>query len=609
MFQSFEDPGGPDLGRAHLPLLRARLTALGLDGFLVPHEDEYQNEYVPAAFDRLAWVSGFTGSAGAAVVLLDQAVLVTDGRYRLQAGDQVAPELFEVRIVTQGALAPAMAEWLAGQGRPLAIGYDARLFSPDALQALRAHLPASVKLLTIAANPIDQAWGTARPPIPMAPITPHPLEFAGEASAEKRERLGRTLQESGCDAAVITSPASLAWLFNIRGGDVARTPLPLGSAFLHADGTAELFVAPAKIDDDLRAWLGNGVTVRTEDELEPALRELAGRAVRLDPASASAWFFERLQAAGARIAAGPDPVQSPRACKNSTEIEGARRAHRRDGVAVTRFLRWIAEAAQSGAVDEITACAQLEAFRAKAPELKDLSFDSISGAGPNGAIVHYRVNARTNRPLQPGTLFLIDSGGQYPDGTTDITRTLAIGAPSSEMRRAYTLVLKGHIALATVQFPAGTSGRALDALARAPLWAAGLDYDHGTGHGVGSYLGVHEGPQRIAKFGTDAPLEPGMIVSNEPGYYKPGAFGIRIENLQVVTPPSVPAGGERPMLGFETLTLAPLERELIEVGLLSPFERAWVDAYHQRVLAELGPLLDPETAAWLAGACAGLPAD
>lgn len=606
MFQSFEDLGGPDLGRAHLPLLRAELARLGLDGLLVPHEDEYQNEYVPQAFDRLAWVSGFTGSAGGAIVLTDKAALFTDGRYRLQASDQVAAELYEVRIVTQGGIASAMGEWLREQGKKLRVGYDPKLFSPDALKALREQLPAAITLMSLASNPIDAAWGSQRPPLPAAPITAHPLEFAGETSVTKRERLGRSLAEAGCDGAVITSPASLAWLFNIRGGDVARTPLPLGSAILHTDGRADLFVAPGKVGEALREWLGNTVILRDESTLENSFTELQGKTIRIDPASASAWFFERLETAGVRLSPGTDPALLPRACKNAVEIEGARTAHRRDGVALTRFLHWLANATQDGQVDEITACRRLEAFRAAAPELRDLSFDSISGAGPNGAIVHYRVNARTNRRLELGSLFLIDSGGQYRDGTTDVTRTVAIGQPSQEMRRAYTLVLKGHIALASIRFPPGTPGRALDALARAPLWLAGLDYDHGTGHGVGSYLGVHEGPQRIAKFGTDAPLQPGMIVSNEPGYYKAGAFGIRIENLQVVSEPFVPSGGEREMLAFETLTLAPLDRNLIDAALLSQEERLWVNAYHSRVLEEIVPQMEQTVQDWLRGACAPL---
>lgn len=605
MYQSFDDPGGPQIARAHLPLLRAGLAKAGLDGVLVPHEDEYQNEYVPAAYDRLAWATGFTGSAGGAVVLHDCAVLITDGRYRLQADGQTPPDLISVRIVTQGAIAQAMADVLREDGRALRIGYDPKLFSPDALALLRGGL-GKAQLIATSPNPIDAAWGASRPPVPLAPVVAQPSEFTGEDSGAKRQRLAAQLAQAGCDSAVLTAPASIAWLFNIRGGDVARTPLPLGTAFLHRDGKADLFLAPEKVSEELRVWLGNGVAVRPEGDLPAAFQELAQRSVRLDPATASAWFFEALEAAGAQLSPGPDPCALPRACKNATELAGVRAAHRRDGAALTRFLHWLEQEAQTGAIDEITACSRLEAFRAQAPELRDLSFDSISGAGPNGAIIHYRVNQSSNRRLEPGSLFLIDSGGQYLDGTTDVTRTIAIGAPSAAMRRAYTLVLKGHIALASVRFPPGTSGRALDALARAPLWAAGFDYDHGTGHGVGAYLGVHEGPQRIAKHGTDAPLEPGMIVSNEPGYYLPGAFGIRIENLQAVTQADIPPGGERPMLAFETLTLAPLDPRLIDGELLSGAERDWIRAYHARVAREISPLIPEPARSWLNCVCTAI---
>lgn len=605
MYQSFDDPGGPEIARAHLPLLRAQLASLDLDGLLIPHEDEYQNEYVPAAYDRLAWASGFTGSAGGALVLADRAVLITDGRYALQAKAQTAPELFSVCIVTQGAIAKAMADLLREDKRALRIGYDPKLFSPDALGILRSGLE-NARLIAISPNPVDQAWGAARPAIPLAPVRAQPFEFTGEDSRAKRQRLAEEFSRAGCGAAVLTAPASLAWLFNMRGGDVARTPLPLGTAFLHADGKADLFLAPEKTPDALRVWLGNEVALRPEADLPSAFQELAGRTVRVDPATASAWFFEALEAAGARLSPGPDPCALPRACKNAVELAGVRAAHRRDGAALTRFLHWLEIEAQSGAIDEITACARLEAFRAEAPELRDLSFDTISGAGPNGAIIHYRVNRASNRRLEPGSLFLLDSGGQYLDGTTDVTRTIAIGAPSAAMRRAYTLVLKGHIALARVRFPAGTPGRALDALARAPLWEAGLDYDHGTGHGVGAYLGVHEGPQRIAKHASDTPLEPGMIVSNEPGYYLPGAFGIRIENLQAVAGAHIPPGGERPMLAFETLTLAPLDPRLIDGDLLDRQERDWINAYHARVAREIGPLIPEPARQWLETVCAPL---
>jgi Xaa-Pro aminopeptidase len=498
-----------------------------------------------------------------------------------------------------------MGAYLSAHAAPgQRIGYDPKLLSPEALQRLsQAAHGVGAQLVAVSPNPIDAIW-TDRPPIPQAPVVPHPLRYAGESAAEKRQRLGQTIAADGAEVAVITSPASLAWLFNIRGGDVARTPLPLGTALLHADGRANLFLAPAKVTPALRDWLGNEVTVEPEDGLPAALAGLKGQRVRVDPASASAWYIDQLQSAGATPVAGPDPVIGPRACKNPVELDGTRAAHARDGAALTRYLHWLATEGQSGQVDEITACKTLEQFRRADQGLMDLSFDSISGAGPNGAIVHYRVSAKTNRKLKRGSLFLIDSGGQYLDGTTDVTRTVAIGRPSPEMRQRFTLVLKGHIALSAIRFPKGTTGHQLDVLARAALWQAGLDYDHGTGHGVGVYLGVHEGPHRIAHRVNTVALEPGMIVSNEPGYYKTGAYGIRVENLQVVTPPAPIPGGEREMQGFETLTLAPIDRSLIDRKLLTGAEREWLDAYHARVAAVVGPLLEGEAKAWLDRVCA-----
>jgi Xaa-Pro aminopeptidase len=601
MFQTYEDHGGPALGRAHLPLLRAELERLGLDGFITPHEDEYQNEYVPAAFDRLAWLTGFTGSAGAAIVLKDEAAVFVDGRYTLQVRDQVDGALFAYRDLIEGGPAAYIRERVK---KGMRIGYDPKLLSPDALEKQKAAAEAVGATLTpVAPNPIDAVWRD-RPPIPRAPVTPHTLEHAGEASPSKRKRLADAISKDGADAALLTSPASLAWLFNVRGGDVKATPLPLGAAILYADATADLFLAPEKTSDALRRWLGNEVALKAPEELDAAMLALKGKAVRLDPQSASAYFFEQIEKAGARVIRGVDPVVTPRACKNETEIEGARRAHARDGAALTRFLHWLEMETAKRQVTEIEACERLEAFRAATGQLKELSFDSISGAGPHGAIVHYRVTTRTDRPLDSNSLFLIDSGGQYLDGTTDVTRTVAIGGPSAEMRDRFTRVLKGHIALARVRFPVGVTGHQLDALARVSLWNAGLDYDHGTGHGVGSYLGVHEGPHRIAKTINTVALEPGMIVSNEPGYYKTGAYGIRIENLQVVRPAAAIEGGDRPMLGFETLTLAPIDRRLVEPGLLDPHERDWLNAYHARVLDIIGPQLAPEERAWLAQACA-----
>jgi Xaa-Pro aminopeptidase len=599
VFQTYDDPGGPALGRKHLPRLRKALKAAGLDGFIVPHEDEWQNEYVPPAYDRLAWTTGFTGSAGAAVVLAEEAAIFVDGRYTLQVRAQVDGELFQYRDLVDGGV----PQYLRERGpKGARIGYDPKLHSPDSLDRLRAAADAAgVTLVPVTQNPIDAIWDD-RPPIPAAKVVPQQESYTGESTASKRHRLGEGLAADKADAVVITSPASIAWLFNIRGGDVARTPLPLGEALLRADGSADLFLADEKVSPELRQWLGNEVAVKPSDELQSTLASLSGKRVKLDPATASAWYFEQLKSAGAEIVRGQDPVVLPRACKNAAEIEGTRKAHQRDGAAVARFLHWVATEGQTSKVQEIEACQKLESFRADTGALKDLSFDSISGAGPNGAIVHYRVTKKTNRKLQRGSLFLIDSGGQYLDGTTDITRTVAIGRPSREMKDRFTRVLKGHIALARVRFPKGTTGHQLDALARMSLWEAGLDYDHGTGHGVGVYLGVHEGPHRIAKLVNTQPLEPGMIVSNEPGFYKTGAYGIRIENLQVVTPAADIEGGERPMLGFETLTLAPIARELILKPLLSKQEIAWVNAYHAQVWDKISPQLDGEAKTWLEAA-------
>jgi Xaa-Pro aminopeptidase len=604
MRQTFQDHADPSFGTLHLPLIREAVERQGLDGFVIPHEDEHQNEYLPAANDRLAWATGFTGSAGAAVVLRDRAAVFVDGRYALQVRDQVDLNLFEVRDLVDGGVSAWLEDALtAGQ----TLGYDPRLHSPDALERLkRAAATAGASLRAVADNPLDQAWGKARPAQPRAPVVAHPLQFSGEDCADKRARIGADLARQGADAAVLTAPASIAWLFNIRGGDVIRSPLPLAQAILMQDGSARLFLDPAKVTEGLPAWLGNQVILEPPQALLGALAGLKGLNVLVDPAQSSAWYFDTLQGAGAEVLRAPDPTALPRACKNAVEIEGARRAHARDGAALSRFLHWLASEAEATLPDEIAVVRELEAFREATGALKDLSFDTIAGAGPNGAIVHYRPVERLNRRLEPGSLLLVDSGAQYLDGTTDVTRTVAIGRPSEEMRERFTLVLKGHLALAGARFPAGVSGSALDALARMALWRRGLDYDHGTGHGVGSYLGVHEGPQRISKGPSSVALQPGMIVSNEPGYYKTGAYGIRIENLQVVTPAADIPGGERPMLGFEALTLAPIDRRLIVTGLLTREELQQMDAYHARVLAAIGPQLEGEARAWLEGACAPL---
>ncbi|HYF22251.1 MAG TPA: aminopeptidase P family protein [Caulobacteraceae bacterium] len=601
MRQTFDETTDRSFGSRHLPRVRAQLERLGLDGFLVPHEDEHNNEYLPEANDRLAWLTGFTGSAGAAVVLKDKAAVFVDGRYTLQVRDQVDESLFEIRDLVEGGV-PAYLESVPGTGA--VIGYDPRLHSPDALARLKAAISRSgAQLKPVDPNPLDLAWGQERPPQPTATVVPHPLEYSGEESASKRARVGEAM---GADAAVVTAAPSIAWLFNIRGGDVKRAPMPIGQAILNKDGTARLFLDPAKVTPDLQPWLGNAVSLEAPENLPAALDALKGKRVVVDPAESSAWYFDRLDRAGAQVVRAMDPCALPRAAKNAVEVQGARNAHARDGAAVARFLHWAATEAQETLPDEIEVVSRLEAFREQTGALRDLSFDTIAGAGPNGAIVHYRPTQRLNRRTERGTLLLVDSGAQYLDGTTDITRTVAIGEPTAEMRDRFTRVLKGHIALSRVRFPAGTTGHQLDALARRPMWEAGLDYDHGTGHGVGSYLSVHEGPQRIAKAPNTVALLPGMILSNEPGYYKAEAYGIRIENLQAVTAAEPVMGGERPMLGFETLTLAPIDRTLVDAALLSPEERDWLNAYHARVLAVIGPQVEGEVRSWLETACAAV---
>ncbi|CAN7195120.1 M24 family metallopeptidase [Caulobacter sp. LjRoot300] len=603
MRQTFDESTDPGFGPRHVPLIRAAMARQGLDGFLVPHEDEHQNEYLPAANDRLAWASGFTGSAGAGVILQDRAAVFVDGRYTLQVRDQVDQGVFEIRDLVEGGV-PA---YLETASRGAVIGYDARLHSPQALDGLKAAAArAGAALKPVAVNPIDEAWGAARPAQPAAPVVPHPVQYAGEESASKRARVGSAVAALGADAAVITAPASIAWLFNIRGGDVIRSPLPLSQAVLRADGTARLFLDPAKVTDDLPAWLGNQVSLEAPETLDAALAELAGQKVLVDPAQSSAWYFDTLAAAGAAVVRAMDPCTLPRACKNAVEIAGTIEAHKRDGAALTRFLHWLATEGQVNPPDEKEAVAKLEAFREATGLLKDLSFDTIGAANGHGALPHYRPTERSNERAAPGSLLLVDSGGQYLDGTTDVTRTVAIGQPTAEMVTRNTLVLKGHLAIARLRFPAGTTGSAIDAFARAALWSHGLDYDHGTGHGVGVYLGVHEGPQRISKAPNTIALQPGMIVSNEPGYYKDGEYGIRIENLEVVMPAETVGDGDRPMHRFHALTLAPIDRRLVDKSLLSPEEIAQFDAYHARVVAEIGPRVEPEIRAWLEAVCAPL---
>ena len=599
-FQNFNVQGGPEYGIQNLPKLRQQLTLRGVDGFLVPHEDEYQNEYLPECNDRLMWASGFTGSAGAAVVMADKAAIFTDGRYTLQVRDQVEGSLFEYVSLEE----TSVASWVAANvSRGEQLGYDPRLHSPKALAKIKAAVTkAGGSLIALDPNPIDSAWED-RPAAPKAKLTVQPLKLAGESHADKRARISKSIKTVGANAALITAPASIAWLLNVRGGDVHCTPLPLSTLIVDSEGKADLFIDPDKITDEVRNHLGNQVSLHTEDRLTQHLKSLSGLTIMVDPATTSAWYSDTLHTAGAKVLPKMDPAALPKACKNSAEIAGTKAAHIRDGAAVTRFLHWLDTTAQDGKHNEIEAAQKLESFRVQNGDLKDLSFETISGAGSNGAIVHFRVTTATVKNLERGTLFLVDSGGQYQDGTTDITRTVPIGTPTDEMRERFTLVLKGHIALARVRFPEGISGSNLDSLARMALWERGLDYDHGTGHGVGVFLGVHEGPQRISKTPNNIALRPGMIVSNEPGYYKAGGYGIRIENLQFVTPATEIKGGERKMLGFENLTWAPLHKGLIDTSLLTEAEIAYVNEYHARVLELIGPQVDGEVKDWLIKAC------
>jgi Xaa-Pro aminopeptidase len=584
-----------------LAALRAELARRGVQGFLVPRADEHQGEYVPSRAQRLAWLTGFTGSAGLAVVLREAAAVFVDGRYTLQVASEVDPSLYEHRHVTEQ---PA-TDWIAGHLKAgEALGYDPWLHTAGEIERLAAVVAkAGGRLAPLPENPLDAVWRD-QPPPPLAPVVPHEARFAGIDSGEKRRRVGEALARVGVDAAVLTSPDSIAWLLNVRGGDVPRTPLPLGFALLQRDGAVDLFIDRRKLVPGLEQHLGNGVAVAEPSAFGPALDQL-GRAkqrVLLDPSSAASWVFDRLTQAGAAVHRGADPCALPKACKNDVELAGTRAAHRRDGAALVRFLAWLQKRAAEGALSEIEASDKLEEIRQAGEHFRDLSFDTISGAGSNGAIVHYRATPESEKRLEPGTLYLLDSGAQYLDGTTDVTRTVAIGTPTAEMKDRFTRVLKGHIGLALCRFPAGTTGSQLDALARHALWQAGLDYDHGTGHGVGSYLSVHEGPQRISKLPNAQKLLPGMIVSNEPGYYKTGAYGIRIENLVAVKRADEIPEAEREMLDFETLTLAPIDRRCVEPALLTPQETAWLDAYHARVRETLSPLVDADTAAWLAEA-------
>jgi len=594
-FQTYDDTSDAATCAPRLAALRAELAKRGLDGFVVPHSDQHMGEYLPAFAERLAWLTSFTGSAGAAVVLKDKAAVFVDGRYTLQVARQTDTKLFEPRdLVAEGPQG-----WIPDNlPRGAKLGYDPWLHTAHGVMHLRAACEkAGATLVACETNPIDAVW-TDQPAPPTTPAKPHALNLAGAQSEAKRVQLGEGLKKAGAEAAVITLADSVCWLLNIRGADVPHTPFTLAFAILHEDGGADLFLDPAKRNPELMAHLGNSVQVHNPDQFEAALAAMKGKSVLVDPATAAAAIFDRLHKAGATIRQGADPCQLPKACKNSLEIEGTRKAHIRDGAALAKFFSWLSVNAAGGALTEIEAAKTLEGFRRATGCLSDVSFDTISGAGPNGAIVHYRVTQSTNRTIAQGDMFLIDSGAQYPDGTTDVTRTVMVGEPTAEMKDRFTRVLKGHIALATARFPEGTIGMQLDTLARRPLWEVGLDYDHGTGHGVGSYLSVHEGPQNISKKPVLQALKPGMICSNEPGFYKTGAFGIRIENLVVVSELK-DVGGERPMMEFETITLAPIDLNLVEPSLLTTSEKGWLNQYHARVRDTIGHLVDEETRAWL----------
>ena len=595
--------------RDRLAALREQLSADRLDGFVVPLTDEHMSEYVGSYAQRLAWLTGFEGSAGSAVVLPREAAIFTDGRYTLQVRDQVDGKDWSFESVPETSVADWLEEHAPARGR---IGYDPWLHTGEWVARARAALAGKgAELVAVRRNLIDRIW-SERPDPSAARLIPHPDLYAGKSSAAKRQEMADWLKEQGADAAVLSALDSIAWTFNVRGADVAHTPVALSFALVHDDGTADLFVASEKLGDDVRQHLGNGVRVHERHAFEPHLGSLAGKTIVADPERAVAAIFEALENAGATVIRKRDPSVLPRATKNDAEISGHQAAQARDCASMARFLHWLSVEAPKGGLDELSAAAKLEEYRRAGGDLRDLSFDTISGAGSNGAICHYKVSEASNLPIVANSLYLVDSGGQYSDGTTDITRTIAVGAPTAEMRDRFTRVLKGHIALAAARFPEGTRGVQLDPLARQYLWAVGLDYAHGTGHGVGSYLSVHEGPQRISAYGSsqtggDEPLCAGMILSNEPGYYKAGEYGIRIENLILVVRHEV-AGAEKPVLGFKTLTFAPIDRNLIDGALLSADEHEWIDAYHRKVVEIVAPRLDGDALAWLNDVCRPLEA-
>jgi len=595
-FQTFEEAeSGAALG-PRLKALREELARRKLRGFVVPRADQQQNEYVAPSEERLSWLSGFTGSAGLAVVLDNEAALFVDGRYTLQAAKQVDREAWTIEPLVE----PPPESWLAKHlHHGDRLGYDPWLHTPAAAERIAAACTrAGAELIAVQSNPIDTIWAD-RPPPPLAPISVHGSQFAGEAEADKLDSIRAEIGKLAVDALVLSDSHAVAWTFNIRGGDVAHTPLPLSYALVPKAGRPTVFIDHRKLSNATRDHLEQAADVREPDALVPELTALAqsSASIALDSATAADALSRLIKAAGGKAVPGNDPTSLLKAVKNATEIAGTRTAHRRDAVALARFLAWVDREAPKGALTEIDTVAALETFRRESGLLKDVSFPTIAGTGPNGAIVHYRVTRNSNRRIAPGDLLLVDSGAQYEDGTTDVTRTIAVGEPTAEMRDRFTRVLRGHIAIARAVFPDGATGAQLDTLARQFLWQAGIDFEHGTGHGVGSYLSVHEGPARISKLGT-TPLKRGMILSNEPGYYKTDSYGIRIENLELVTATEV-ASAEKPMNAFETLTLAPIDRRLIEVAMLSEAERDWLNTYHARVRNEVRPHLDEADRLWL----------
>ena len=598
MFQQFHETASPDQGPARLQALRAWMQAQELAGVLVPRADAHQGEYVADHDARLAWLTGFTGSAGFCIALADVAGVFIDGRYRTQVKGQVALSHFTPVPWPETQPAPWLCQHLPHGGE---VGFDPWLHTPDQIAQIRAGLQGSAITLRPIANPVDAIWPD-QPAPPAGPISPYPEALAGETHSAKMARLGAMLQQAGQSAAVITLPDSLAWLFNIRGADIPRNPIPHGFAILSSAGDAQLFVDPRKTSPALVAHLGASVALRDVAEFGPALQALTGP-VRVDHATVPCWVLEQLDQAGVAHVAGQDPCILPKATKTAAEIAATREAHLRDGAAMCEFLCWF-DAQPHGSLSEIDVVSALEGFRRASNALLDISFDTIAGTGPHGAIMHYRVTEKTNRSLAPGDLIVVDSGGQYLDGTTDITRTLPVGEVALEPRQCFTRVLKGMIAISRLRFPRGLAGRDLDAIARYPLWVAGQDFDHGTGHGVGVYMCVHEGPQRLSRI-SEVALQPGMILSNEPGYYREGAFGIRLENLIVVQPAGdLPGADPRPMYDFETLTFVPIDRRLICAEMLDQAERDWLNQYHAACRDKLGPRLGAQTQVWLGKATA-----